>query len=389
MTAMRFGRLVVVVVALLQTAALPMPLEWAPLDGGWNITRATLVAESSVSPTQIALVRGIAVHDDISLRDGTIEADLDAPRASQFAGFAFRVASTADYEIVYFRGSGGQWKEVQYQPLFDGEPTWQLYSGPGYSADLPSDSAATAGPMHVKIVFADTRADVYINRAAQPALRIRELKRAPQAGHVAVWAAGDRTAQMTFANYSAVARVETQLEPLAPASPSPGQIMRWRVSARLASPDTINAPAELSQEHRQALRIAKTADAESDGLMNLSRIVGNPAGPQVENVFGGAGWGLALASVTLNVSQARTAILRFGYSEGISIFLNGRRVFAGTNLYSTPNLGRVVADANMVDLPLNVGANELVLAVTDRAFGWGFRARLDDQRGVTAIAPAP
>ena len=388
MTSKRFAGHTVVVVALLQIAALPMPLERAALDGGWNITRATLVAGTSVSPTQIALVRGIAVHDNISLRDGTIEADLDAPRASQFAGFAFRAASTADYEIVYFRGSGGQWKEVQYQPLFDGEPTWQLYSGPGYSADLPSDSAATAGPMHVKIVFAGTRANVYVNRAPQPVLRIRELKRAPQAGHVAVWAAGDRTAQMTFANYSAVERVESTLEPLAPVPPSPGQIMRWRVSARLPSPDTINAPAELSPEHRDALRSGKIADAESDGLMNLSRIVGNPAGPQVENVFGGAGWGLALTSVTLDANEARTAPLRFGYSEGISIFLNGRRVFAGTNLYSTPNLGRVVADANTVELPLNRGANELVFAVTDRAFGWGFRARLDD-KNVTAIVPAP
>jgi hypothetical protein len=43
---------------------------------------------------------------------------------------------------------------------------------------------------------------------------------------------------------------------------------------------------------------------------------------------------------------------------------------------------------NTVELPLNRGANELVLAVTDRAFGWGFRARLDD-KNVTAIVPAP
>ena len=71
------------------------------------------------------LARGIAIREGLSLRDGTIEVDLEPPRASQFAGVAFRVASAADYEMVYFRGEGGRWAEVQYQPLFEGELTWQ------------------------------------------------------------------------------------------------------------------------------------------------------------------------------------------------------------------------------------------------------------------------
>ena len=115
--------------------------------------------------------------------------------------------------------------------------------------------------------------------------------------------------------------------------------------------------------------------------------LGNPAGPQVENVPGGAGWGLALASATLEAKDAHTARLRFGYSEGIAIFLNGRRVHAGTHPYTSPDLGRVIAYANVVELPLVRGANELVLAVTDRAFGWGFRARLDDARSVAFGVP--
>jgi hypothetical protein len=389
MTSQRLAGQIAVVAALLHTTAFSTPLERSASDDGWNTARATVVAGTTATPTRIALARGMALREGVSLADGTIEADLDAPRASQFAGLAFRAANTADYEIVYFRGDAGRWQEVQYQPVFDGEPTWQLYWGPGYNADLPADLAPQDAPLHVKIVFAGTRADVYVNHASQPVLRVPELKHAPQAGQVGVWVAGDRTAQTVFAGYAAESRVDATLEPLAQRPPRPGQIMSWRVSARLASPDTIAGPVALSVEHRQALSAGKEARAESDGLLNLSRVVGNPAGPQVVNVLGGAGWGLALASATLTATHAHTARLRLGYSEGIGVFLNGRRVFTGTNPYASPNLGRVAADASTVDLPLRRGANELVLAVTDRAFGWGFLARIDGDGDVVASVPEP
>jgi hypothetical protein len=368
------------VAALLLSSAFASPAGHSLVDDGWDVARAMLVAGSPVSAERIALVRGIAVRDDITLTDGTLEADLDVPRTSQFAGFAFRLANTANYDIIYFRGDGNRWQEVQYQAVFDGEPTWQLYTGPGYNTDLTPERAPLDAPMHVKIVFAAARADVFVNHSADPVLRVAELARAPQNGRVGVWAAGGPAARMTFDAYAATKRIDAPLAPIAAARPLPGQIMRWRVSARLASPDTIVAPAELTRAHRAALRAAKVVTAESSGLVNLSRIVGNPAGPQVENVLGGAGWGLALASTTLTAKRVHTARLRFAYSEGITVFLNGRRVFAGTNSYASTNLGRVVADANTVELPLAAGANELVLAVTDRAFGWGFRARLDEER---------
>jgi hypothetical protein len=377
----------VVIVALVHAAACVAPPSIAPSDAGWNTARATVVSQSAAPSARIVIASGIAIRDDVSLRDGTIEADIDAPRASQFAGLAFRVASTADYEIVYFSAQAGRWGEVQYQPLFDGEPTWQLYPGSGYRAEIPATVTTTGAPMHVKIVFAGRRADVYLNRSGEPVLRVVELKRVPRAGRVAVWASGGEATSAAFANYSAVGRVESVPEPITMAPPQRGQLMRWRVSAWLPSPDSIVAPAELAPVHRLALRAGVDAEAETDGLMNLSRVVGNPAGPQLVNVPGGAGWGLALASATLEAREAHTTRLRFGYSEGIAIFLNGRRVFAGTHPYASPDLGRVIADANTVELPLARGANELVLAVTDRAFGWGFRARLDDETEATIGHP--
>jgi hypothetical protein len=173
------------------------------------------------------------------------------------------------------------------------------------------------------------------------------------------------------------------------AKPAPGQIMQWRISKRLASPDTIVPPPVLSAEMRESLNAGIVVRTESDGLMNLARVAGNPGGPQIENVFGGAGWGLALASTTLTSDRPRTVTLRFAYSEGINVFLNGASAFVGIHPYSSPDLGRIRGDVNAVDLPLRRGQNELILVVTDRAFGWGFRARLQDGEGVKIYASNP
>ncbi|MEO8335363.1 MAG: hypothetical protein ABI664_10340 [bacterium] len=97
-----------------QIAAVVALLVATTQEAPWNTTRATLVAGTTATASRIVLVRGIAIRDDVALRDGTIEVDLDAPRLPQFAGLAFRVASAADYEIVYFSGNNGTWHDVQY-----------------------------------------------------------------------------------------------------------------------------------------------------------------------------------------------------------------------------------------------------------------------------------
>ncbi|MEP6763204.1 MAG: hypothetical protein ABJB66_02780 [Gemmatimonadaceae bacterium] len=357
-----------------------------PREGEWNTQRAKLVAGTTATASQISIASGMATRDDITLADGTIEADVNAPVGPGFAGFAFRVANTADYEIIYFVADSSRWGGLQYQPVFEGEPTWQLYPGDGFLGDIPESQSARNQPLHVKIVFAGTRADVYVNHSTTAVLRIPELKRDRKAGIVGVWVA-PVASNVTYSNYTATSRVDLPLASIAAAPAMSGQIMRWRVSNRLPSPDTIVAPRALSSEQLRAVNEGIVANAETDGLVNLSRIVGNPAGPQIENVLGGAGWGLALASVTLNANSDHTAGLQFNYSDGISVFLNGKRVFDGTRPYASADLGRIMGTDSSVELPLKRGANKLVLAVTDHAWGWGFRARLVDAAGATTAVP--
>jgi len=78
--------------------------------------------------------------------------------------------------------------------------------------------------------------------------------------------------------------------------------------------------------------------------------------------------------------------LLFGYSDRICVFLNSQEVFSGDNSYGVskqPGARGYVKDGEFnADLPLEKGSNELLLAVSEEAFGWGFIARLDRTDGI-------
>jgi hypothetical protein len=61
------------------------------------------------------------------------------------------------------------------------------------------------------------------------------------------------------------------------------------------------------------------------------------------------------------------------------VFLNGRPLYSGVNRWEgryPGYLAPVGLGAETVYLPLMRGANDLIVAVTDEAFGWGLIARL-------------
>ena len=72
--------------------------------------------------------------------------------------------------------------------------------------------------------------------------------------------------------------------------------------------------------------------------------------------------------------------LSLGYSDEVSVFLNGRILYRGRSAQSFRDpgfLGIVNPDNDALYLPLKKGSNELVLAVSELGGGWGFVARLD------------
>ena len=355
----------------------------------WSLEHATPAANSAPTPTGLRLLRGIAYRPDLSFEDGTIEFEL-APPGGVFAGIAFRMANTADYEIIYFITSenGERWKAIQYQPVFGGETTWQLYNEAPYLASIPKEAGSA---LRVRIAIAATRADVFLNDDSVAILRVPDLKRDRVKGAIGFWSvASDGAAGNEIRNLRVdPSRVPVVGDPIGErvrALPSPRQLMSWRVSDRCAAPDGVHAPVTLPQG--LAPDGWKVVTAEPTGLINLTKAIGNPAGRQSTNVFGGAGWGIAYAAVTIDSATAHSVALSVSYSDGIGVYLNGRRLYAGDNSADSryPDyLGVVGPESETIDLPLRAGRNELVLAITDKAFGWGFRARLDSVDGLTLV----
>jgi hypothetical protein len=89
------------------------------------------------------------------------------------------------------------------------------------------------------------------------------------------------------------------------------------------------------------------------------------------------------ARTTIESDRDRVRKLYVGYSDDVSVFLNGRILFRGRsaqNFRDPGFLGIVSPENDAVYLPLKKGANELVLAVSELGGGWGFVCRLGDGR---------
>jgi hypothetical protein len=87
--------------------------------------------------------------------------------------------------------------------------------------------------------------------------------------------------------------------------------------------------------------------------------------------------------VRTNIDADRDQVkkLSIGYSDDVSIFLNGKILFRGRsaqNFRDPAFLGIVNRENDAVYLPLKKGSNELRLAVSELGGGWGFICRLVD-----------
>ena len=111
-----------------------------------------------------------------------------------------------------------------------------------------------------------------------------------------------------------------------------------------------------------------TLEAEPSGLVNLARTTG---------IVGDRN--TVLARATIHSEHARTRSLAFGFSDRAVVYLNGHALYRGDDTYRSRD-HRFLGSIGLWDtlyLPLEAGANELVVAVSEDFGGWGVLARLD------------
>jgi hypothetical protein len=361
----RFGALLLVgVAALAATARAEQPFD----TSAWTISAAESRVESYRGRSALLLRDGAAWLRGSRFQNGTIEFDIAFSEASGFPGIAFRAATHDDYELFYLRTNlSGQPHATQYTPVLHGLYAWQIYAGPAWEAKAQWTYDRW---MHVKLVVSDTRAELFVD--GDTAVQVIPRLCGPEgAGEVGVLGGAGG---MRFANF--VVRPEgapslAGTPPAAPESTPAGIVRTWRVSAPFAE-SLMTGVADLTAVPEPATW--HTLGIEERGIANLARLAGN-----------GNGRNTVVAAVTITSDRARTAPVRFGFSDRVRVYLNGRMLYAGNDGFGThdPQSLGIVGLFDELALPLERGPNELWFAVSETFGGWAITADLPDRDGIT------
>jgi hypothetical protein len=365
---------IVTLLALLVTPGLVYGQAPAGLSDAWVVRSKTAKVENFRGRKALRMRSGQAYRTDVQFEDGTIEFDIALTPYPSYVGVIFRVQTEGEQEMIYLRPhKSGQWDAIQYAPLLRGEVTWQLYPDYNAEAELPTD-----GWLHVKLVVAGPQAALYLGGAAEPTMTL-PLQRESKPGYVGFTSGvrpdvAEGVLAGNFANLVVKPGPVTVVAPPAGACATDARLLkRWRLSSAFPKADGMDERA-LSDGFRKTLDW-KTVGCDTNGVVNLTRHLGSPG----ENGMS------ALAEVEIRSEREQVKKLQFGYSDDITIYLNGLPLYAGVNGYSSRYplyLGGVTPEYDGVYLPLRKGSNTLLLVVTEEWGGWGFVCRLEDMKGV-------
>src|SRR4051794_1902252 len=295
----------------------------------------------------------LAELSDVLLRDGWVEIDLAVERARAFHGVFWRRTGELQYESFFLRPHQvGNPDAIQYTPVWNGMSAWQLYHGEGEwnESTFPLDEWFT-----VRVEFTDDAADVYVAALEAPALEVRPLLGPQSAGSLGVLVGGPglHLADLRHGN-------ERRALPPRERAVEPNRLAHWEGSEPLGEaeiPDLLDT---------KNLRFTQ-AEAEPSGLVNLSRVHAIEEGRNT-----------VYARTTISSQTARRAPLDIGFSDRIVVFLNGERIYRGSDAYRSRDY-RFLGSIGWYDtvyLALRPGDNELVAAVSEDFGGWGIQARL-------------
>lgn len=309
---------------------------------------------------------GSGVLKDLEFENGVIEVDVLVSGERSYPGILFRIQSEKNYEQFYIRPhrAGLYPDTLQYTPVFNGVAGWQLYHGQGFTAaaDIPRNQW-----LHLKMEISGSQARVYLDNAPQPALVIHELKHGISKGSIGLRAPRNKTAY--FANFSY--NIDHHLQFDTPPRPDiPGNLISgWQVSRAFKAVGLDMAGAKYPNFYQVFYAGWQGIEAEPTGLVDIARHVSRSAG----------GPDCVFARTIFRADQKQAIRLFFGYSDEVTLFFNGRKVFYGNSAYRYRDasfLG-IVGRYDAVYLTAQKGLNEIFLMVKESFGGWGFTAQAD------------
>jgi hypothetical protein len=319
----------------------------------------------------LRLKGAVALLADAKFETGVIEFDMAlTDNSPSFPGVFFRGVDELNYEHFYLRPhQSGNPDANQYTPVINGVTGWQIYSEYNSQMRYPLNEW-----FRVRLEIGDDSARMFVD-SEEPRLIVSDLKRERAAGFVMLRGSSGGA---YFSNISITPGPVTAVPPApAPALPA-GLIRTWAVSGAMPEAEAYRAA-----QTNKFDAISWTALAvETKGVANLARAAKRTdEAPTV------------LARASVRSDKARTVPFRFGFSDRVQVYLNGSLLFAGNDQQGSRDY-RFLGTVGLYDtlyLPLRVGNNDVVLAVTESGSapnggGWAAYGVFDDVTGLTLSA---
>ena len=343
----------------------------------WNLEGQAKVAEY-LGRKSVFLDGGAATIKDFEMRDGVVDVDVATPASRGFFGVQFRISDDGNNaEWVYLRQHRSGYPDaLQYTPVLGTGLNWQIYNGPGFTGavDIPKEAW-----FHMRLEVAGAQAKLFVKDMDKPALVMNDLKSGIQKGQVAL---AVLTGATYFSNFEVRTTADAPWERRLPPMPQ-GTLTKWSVSP---SYDALNRNLErpLSPAESEAIRW-QDVETEPPGFVVLYRYREAPH-PRVtfasdfsKRLDPQPGMKVVYARTSIESDREQVKKLYLGYSDDVSVFLNGKILFRGRsaqNFRDPGFLGIISPEDDIVYLPMKKGRNELMLAVSELGGGWAFICRL-------------
>lgn len=336
----------------------------------WEVTAAGHVFENFEGKRSLYLFQGRAnLKTDLSFKTGVIEYDVYVTERRGFAGMHFRIADAQNFEEFYIRPhQSGNPDANQYTPVFNGLSGWQLYHGAGHAAAVMYKMNAWN---HIKLVIADTDAEVYINDMESPLFYIPELKRTSIAGSIRL--SGGGPSPFHFAELKVIKLDKPVLKSKRKPLPEIAEnvIKTWEVSNSFPERE-VEGKYELDLQFSSDL-VWTEVKTESPGYANLARVA---VRTNTNNT--------TFAKVTITSDKKQTKALLYGFSDSAKVYLNDQILAGGSDMFTSRDyrfLG-TMGFHDVVYLPLKKGKNKLWIAVSENFGGWGIMAAFENKEGI-------
>jgi len=340
-----------------------------PVTGeNWQLSeKGAAIADHKGRPS-LRINRGAATLKGAPFKNGIIEFDISMKEERGFGGVYFREQGL-NSEYFYLRAhQSGNPDANQYVPRTNGVSAWQIYYGERYAVPTTYNFGDW---IHVKLAVKDNKMDVYID-SDKPVLHVDNLAFGVSEGGIRF---GGAVQDFHYSNINITRTDDVTLVGTAPplAALPDGIISTFDVGTRVLPAADVEAKLMLNPAHMTGQTWQRVKVGEK-GIANLSEVA-----PRTREI------NTLLVRLRITADKAQTLPIKYGFSDRVTVFLNGKAIAHGDDSFVTRDY-RFLGTVGLYDTlfaHLNEGENELIFAVTEGFGGWAITAQVDDIPGIS------